>query len=69
MLIESSSYFRYFRNRVADNLRKMLMEGGNALKIRRLTDIMNKWSGASDIYNLSQRVALDSILREAQNVK
>lgn len=68
-LVESNSYFRYFRARVSENLRRKLLEGGNVKRLRHVQDIMNRWSGASDIYNLSQRVALDSIIREAKNVK
>lgn len=67
--IERMGSFRYFIQRVADNVSVAMRDKSiTAIKARELMDVINRWLLLSDTYNLSQRAALDSILREVENV-
>ena len=69
-LVDNASFYRYFRSRVISEIRAKMLDGSiSALKSRKLLEIMNKWAILSDVYNMSQRVAIDSIIREAESVK
>ena len=68
--VDNISFYKYFRNRVIAEIRQKMLEGAvSASKSRKLLEIMNKWAILSDVYNMSQRVAIDSIIREANSVK
>lgn len=61
--------YRYFIQRVAGNVafamrKKEIMP----IKARSIIEIINRWLLLSETYNLSSRAAIDSILREVENV-
>ncbi len=68
--LDSSSSFKYFRMQVVKRIRENLLSGKiKADHASRLSSLVNSWSISSDVYNMSQRVVIDSMIREAQFVK
>ncbi len=69
-LLEKLSAYPYFRERVTEEVEKGLREGRTAAsKARRILNILRFWYDSVETYNMSERAALDYIIRESQIVK
>lgn len=68
--IDNLNAYRYFTQKVSENIRLSMLNGRiTPIGAKERVDIVNKWLQLSDTYNLSQRAALDGILREVMSVK
>ncbi|MBQ0071671.1 MAG: hypothetical protein KBS81_07430, partial [Spirochaetales bacterium] len=68
--LEKLSAYRYFKERVAEELEKSFRTGKtSAYEAKRKLAFINQWILSSDIYNMSDKNALDLMLREAEVVK
>lgn len=69
-LLDSTGGYRYFRSRISQEIRTLLLDGKiDGYKGSAILKIINEWGFRSETFNLSERIALDSILREASRVK
>ncbi len=66
-LLENLSAYSYFRGRVTDELESMLTSGAlPPFRARRILSILRYWSDGIETYNMSERAALDYIIRESK---
>ncbi len=66
-LLESLSAYSYFRLRLTQEIESRLRSGKiTALRARRVLTILRSWSEGIETYNMSERAALDYIIRESQ---
>ena len=61
--------YRYFVQRVVESVSSAMRKKEiTPIKARSIIDMINRWLLLSETYNLSSRAAIDSILREVENV-
>ncbi len=69
-LLEKLSAYTYFRHRVTEEVESGLRKGvTQPYKARRILNILRFWYDSVETYNMSERAALDYIIRESQIVK
>ena len=67
--LEKLSSWRYFREMVSISIEEGWKKGEiDSLKAKRISNALARWQENTDIYNMSQRMAFDLMLREALNV-
>ena len=67
--LEKLSSWRYFREMVSISIEEGWKKGEiDSLKAKRISNALARWQQNTDIYNMSQRMAFDLMLREALNV-
>ncbi len=68
--LDKTEGYSYFREECSSMIEREFREGNmSAAKARRIYRIFSTWQNSSDIFNLSQRMAIDLALREASDVK
>lgn len=68
-LLDSLSCYRFFRERVIENIEEALFSNKVApYRARKLLSIIDYYSECIETYNMSERMGLDLIYREARNV-
>ncbi len=66
-LLENLSAYSYFRLRLTQEIESRLRSGMiTATRARRVLSILRSWSEGIETYNMSERAALDYIIRESQ---
>lgn len=69
-LLEKLSAYTYFRERVVEEVEKLLLEGKiPPYRARTLLDIMSRWRESVETYNMNDKSGLDYMIREARSVK
>ena len=68
--LDKTEGYSYFREECSSMIEKEFRAGRmSAAKAMRIYRIFSTWQNSSDIFNLSQRMAIDLALREASDVK
>ncbi len=69
-LLERLSAYQYFRSRVTEEAENMMRKGTlSPYRAKKILNILRCWSDSVETYNMSERAALDYIVRESELVK
>lgn len=70
VLLEKLSAYTYFRERLVEEVERLFLEGKiPPCRARVLLDIMSRWRGSVETYNMNDKSGLDYMIREAKSVK
>lgn len=68
--LEDMGAYKYFRQRLLEEIEKMLKEGKlEPYKVRRILTILQRWNESVETFNMNEKTGLDYIIREAALVK